>query len=246
MLFIFSTPVSIRNLWHHKRIVFLHWCLVFAVLFVKSLYLFWLVQKLDYFLYYIGSSLNSGVGKLMSPLSANANALHVTFRFPPPLSPYYDVSVVPAGRGGKREVAESMLALAGSGDVNLPTPSDLTHFHLPMNAVLILLVFSVVFEQPADNRRAHIRHLCRKTLSKAATDCLINTGIEKMTNINVLTRILTARCLLVKGNFGISTIVYVFSKRAVQLIFCLCQVWLSTVLCLCPTITLMRVFCDKI
>ena len=82
--------------------------------------------------------------------------------------PYYDISMVPAGGGGAE--AESMLALAGSGDANLPTPSDLTHFHLPMHVLLILLMFSVVFEQSADNRRAHIRHLCRKTLSTAATD----------------------------------------------------------------------------
>jgi hypothetical protein len=110
-----------------------------------------------------------GVGKLMSPLSANANALPVTFRFPP-FPPVMMLVGTSRWGGGKREVAESMLALAGSGDVNLPTPSDLTHFHLPMHVLLILLMFSVVFEQSADNRRAHIRHLCRKTLSTAATD----------------------------------------------------------------------------
>jgi len=32
MLFIFSMPVSIRHLWQHKTVVFLHWCLIRAVL----------------------------------------------------------------------------------------------------------------------------------------------------------------------------------------------------------------------
>ncbi len=32
MLFIFSTPVLIRHLWQLKTIVFLHWCLICAVL----------------------------------------------------------------------------------------------------------------------------------------------------------------------------------------------------------------------
>ncbi len=61
-----------------------------------------------------------GVGKLTSPLSANANVLSATFRFPPPFRPYYDVSVVPAG--GERGVTGRALALAESGDINLPTP----------------------------------------------------------------------------------------------------------------------------
>ncbi len=64
-----------------------------------------------------------GVGKLMYPLSANANILSATSRLPPPFLPYYDVSVVPAG--GERGVMESMLALAESGYVNLPTPNSM-------------------------------------------------------------------------------------------------------------------------
>ncbi len=32
MLFIFSTPVLIRHLWQLKTVVFLHWCLICAVL----------------------------------------------------------------------------------------------------------------------------------------------------------------------------------------------------------------------
>jgi hypothetical protein len=31
MLFIFSTPELIRNLWQLKTTVFLHWCLLFAI-----------------------------------------------------------------------------------------------------------------------------------------------------------------------------------------------------------------------
>jgi hypothetical protein len=31
MLFIFSTPELIRNLWQLKTAVFLHWCLIWAV-----------------------------------------------------------------------------------------------------------------------------------------------------------------------------------------------------------------------
>ncbi len=61
----------------------------------------------------------AGVGKLTSPLPANANVLSTTSRFPP-FPPYYDVSVLPAG--GEQKVAGRALALAGSGDVNLPTP----------------------------------------------------------------------------------------------------------------------------
>ncbi len=60
----------------------------------------------------------AGVGKLTSPLPANANVLSATSRFPP----YYDVSMLPAG--GERKVAGRALALAGSGDVNLPTPKN--------------------------------------------------------------------------------------------------------------------------
>ncbi len=32
MLFIFSMPVFIRHLWPHKTVVFMHWCLIRAVL----------------------------------------------------------------------------------------------------------------------------------------------------------------------------------------------------------------------
>ncbi len=35
MLLIFSTPVLIRHLWQLKTIVFLHWCLICAPLFLK-------------------------------------------------------------------------------------------------------------------------------------------------------------------------------------------------------------------
>ncbi len=56
------------------------------------------------------------MGKLTSPLPANANVLSA-----PPFHPYYDVSVLPAG--GERKVAGRALALAESGDVNLPTPT---------------------------------------------------------------------------------------------------------------------------
>ncbi len=34
MSFIFSTPVLIRHLWQHKTVVFIHWCLICAVLFL--------------------------------------------------------------------------------------------------------------------------------------------------------------------------------------------------------------------
>jgi hypothetical protein len=39
MYFIFSTPVLIRNLWQLKTVVFLHWCLIRALLLaVYNLY----------------------------------------------------------------------------------------------------------------------------------------------------------------------------------------------------------------
>jgi hypothetical protein len=65
------------------------------------------------------SSTLSGVGKLTSPLSTNANVLSATSCSPPPFRPYYDVSMVPAGR--ERGVTGRALVLAESGDVNLPT-----------------------------------------------------------------------------------------------------------------------------
>jgi hypothetical protein len=36
MLFIFSTPGLIRHLWQLKRVVFLHWCQICALLFAES------------------------------------------------------------------------------------------------------------------------------------------------------------------------------------------------------------------
>ncbi len=33
MLFIFSTSLLIRHLWELKKVVFLHWCLICALLF---------------------------------------------------------------------------------------------------------------------------------------------------------------------------------------------------------------------
>ena len=36
---------------------------------------------------------------------------------------------------------------------------------------------------PACNRRARIRHRCRKTTAISGHRCLINTGVEKMNNI---------------------------------------------------------------
>ncbi len=38
MLFIFSTPVLIRHLWQLKTVVFMHWCLICAVLLLSCLY----------------------------------------------------------------------------------------------------------------------------------------------------------------------------------------------------------------
>jgi hypothetical protein len=57
------------------------------------------------------------------------------------------------------------------------------------------------------NRTAHIRCLCRKTTILSWHRCLFNNGVEKM---NIKKRILTARCLYIKGNVGIQTIVYIF------------------------------------
>ncbi len=56
------------------------------------------------------------------------------------------------------------------------------------------------------NRRAHIRHLCRKTTVSRCHICLINTGIEKMNNIKIEIIILSK----VKGNVGFPSIVYIF------------------------------------
>ncbi len=36
MLFIFSTPVLTRRLWQLKEVVFLHWCLIYAVLLKRN------------------------------------------------------------------------------------------------------------------------------------------------------------------------------------------------------------------
>ncbi len=35
MLFMFSTPASIRYLWHLKTVAFLHWCLIRTVLLIE-------------------------------------------------------------------------------------------------------------------------------------------------------------------------------------------------------------------
>ncbi len=37
-MFIFSTPVLIRHLWQFKTVVFLHWCLMHALLFKNNNY----------------------------------------------------------------------------------------------------------------------------------------------------------------------------------------------------------------
>jgi hypothetical protein len=72
------------------------------------------------------------VGKSTSPLPTNANVLFTTFRYFRPYydvsvsllpPPYYDISMLPAGR--ERKVAGRVLALVDSGDVNLPTPQVL-------------------------------------------------------------------------------------------------------------------------
>ncbi len=36
MLFIYSTPVLIRHLWQFTTVVFVHWCLICAVLLLKQ------------------------------------------------------------------------------------------------------------------------------------------------------------------------------------------------------------------
>ncbi len=36
MLFIFSTPLLIRHLWQLKRVLFLHWCLIWAILLIDD------------------------------------------------------------------------------------------------------------------------------------------------------------------------------------------------------------------
>ncbi len=66
----------------------------------------------------------------------------------------------------------------------------------------------MLYMQPI--KTSHIRHLCRKTTVLSSHRYLINTTVEKMTNIKIWTRVLTTRCLWVKGNVGIPTIVYIF------------------------------------
>jgi hypothetical protein len=56
------------------------------------------------------------------------------------------------------------------------------------------------------------RHLCMKTTVLSCRRCLLNTGVEKMNNILILTRILSTRCLQVKGKFWILTTVYDFQS----------------------------------
>ncbi len=43
--------------------------------------------------------------------------------------------------------------------------------------------------------RARIRHQCNKTTVLSCYRCLINTGVEKMSNILIWIRTLTAGCL---------------------------------------------------
>ncbi len=62
----------------------------------------------------------------------------------------------------------------------------------------------------ASNRTTHVRHLCRKTTFLSCHRCLINTGVEKVNNIQILIGVLTTRCLQVKGYVGISTIADIF------------------------------------
>ncbi len=56
------------------------------------------------------------------------------------------------------------------------------------------------------NRRAHIRHQCRKTTVLSCHRCLINTGVEKMNYIQIQIRALTTICLQVRVNDGIQTL----------------------------------------
>ncbi len=55
-----------------------------------------------------------------------------------------------------------------------------------------------------------IRHQCRKTGVLSLHRFLINSGVEKMNNIQLWIRTLTTRCLQVRVNVCIQTIVYVF------------------------------------
>jgi hypothetical protein len=60
------------------------------------------------------------------------------------------------------------------------------------------------------NKTTHIRQVCRKTIVWSCHRCLINTGVEKMNNILIQIRVLTTKCLQVKGIVGIPTVVYIF------------------------------------
>ncbi len=63
------------------------------------------------------------------------------------------------------------------------------------------------------NGRARIRDQCRKTTDLNCHRCLINTGVEKMNNIYIQIRTFATRCLYVRVNVGIQTIVYIFKVR---------------------------------
>jgi hypothetical protein len=59
----------------------------------------------------------------------------------------------------------------------------------------------------------HIRHQCRKTTVLSCKRCLIKTGVEKMNNILIWIRTLTTRCLQVRVNGGIQTIIAFLKVR---------------------------------
>jgi len=61
-----------------------------------------------------------------------------------------------------------------------------------------------------ENRRARIRHQCRRTTVLSYHRCLINTGVEKIEQHFNFVRILTARCLYGRVNVGIQTILCTF------------------------------------
>jgi hypothetical protein len=63
------------------------------------------------------------------------------------------------------------------------------------------------------SRKEYFRHQCRKTTVLSTHRCLINTVVEKMNFISIYIRILTTRCLQVRVNIGIQTILYTFKMR---------------------------------
>ncbi len=80
------------------------------------------------------------------------------------------------------------------------------------------------------NRTTCNRHLCRKMTVLSYHRCLINTGVEKINNILIYIIILTARCLSVKGNFGIPTTVFVFQS----VLFNCLMGWILFINCIHP------------